>query len=250
MSRDAGIAMVPGVRIATFDSLDGTNAEALRRLAAGARGIEVVWAREQTAGRGRDGRSWTSPPGNLYVTFLAEAPRGRSPAEVAFVAAVAAGAAILGCGAADADLRYKWPNDLLVAGRKVGGILIEGDGRGGLAIGIGINVESAPAVARWPATCLHDEGAAGTTVEGLCDSLIAAFLAFFARWRKEGFSPVREAWLARAYGIGEAMRARLPDGSVLDGVFAALGDDGALLLDQGPQGVRRIAAGEIMPMAG
>ncbi|MPY70584.1 MAG: biotin--[acetyl-CoA-carboxylase] ligase [Alphaproteobacteria bacterium] len=233
-----------------FDSLDGTNAEALRRLAAGARGIEVIWAREQTAGRGRDGRSWSSPLGNLYVSFLAEAPRGRPPAEIAFVAAVAAGEAILGCGAAGVDLRYKWPNDLLVAGRKAGGILIEGDGSGGLAIGIGINVESAPAVASWPATCLHDEGAAGTTVEVLRDSLIAAFLASFARWRREGFSPVREAWQARAYGIGEAMRARLPDGSVFDGVFVALGDDGALLLDQGPQGVRRIAAGEIMPMAG
>lgn len=250
MSRLAGVAVPQGVRMAAFDSLDGTNAEALRRLAAGARGIEVIWAREQTAGRGRDGRTWSSPRGNLYITFVVEAPRGRAPGETAFVAAVAAGEAILGCCAGDIELRYKWPNDLLVSGRKTGGILIEGDGGGGLAIGIGINVESAPAAALWPATCLHDEGAAGTTVEGLRDSLIAAFPAFFGRWRETGFSQVREAWLARAYGIGETMRARLPDGSVLNGVFAALDEDGALLLDQGGQGIRRIAAAEIMAIPG
>jgi BirA family biotin operon repressor/biotin-[acetyl-CoA-carboxylase] ligase len=228
------------------ESLDGTNAEALRQLAAGDRGLRMIVAREQTAGRGRDGRIWTSPRGGLYATIVAEAPAGRPVAELAFVAALAAGGAILAVCPDIPDLRYKWPNDVLVGGRKLAGVLIEGDGSGGLAIGIGINVESAPAKAVWPATCLHAEGCGMATVDAVRDALVETFAERFATWQADGFAPVRSAWLDRAYGLGRNMRARMPDGAIYDGVFAALEEDGALVMDLGAAGMRRIAAGEIM----
>ena len=250
MTGPSGIALPPGAKLHAHKALDSTNAEALRRLSEGARPLTVIWAREQTAGRGRDGRAWASPPGNLYATLLAGVPPGRAPAQAAFVAALAAGDAILALCPEGCDLRYKWPNDILVAGRKAGGILIEGGacgtGKEVLAIGIGINVESAPQGTPWPATCLRAEGPVEATVAALLERLIAAFAARAETWRTEGFAGLGADWLARAFGLGDALRVRLPGGAAFDGTFRGLDADGALLLDQGAQGVRRIAAGDVM----
>jgi BirA family biotin operon repressor/biotin-[acetyl-CoA-carboxylase] ligase len=229
-----------------FPVLDSTNAEALRRLAAGDRAMQVICAAAQTAGRGRDGRSWTSEEGNLYASVIVAPPPGRAVGELAFVAALAVGDAILACCAALPDLRYKWPNDVLAGGKKLAGILIEGDGSSGLVIGIGLNVDSAPGKTAWPATCLRAEGADRVSVDALLAALADGFQARYACWREDGFAPIRSGWLNRAYGLGAAMRARLPDGAVYDGVFSALDEDGTLVLDLGAAGTRRIAAGEVI----
>src|SRR5690606_15669790 len=145
----------------------------------------------------------------------------RPAPQLAFVAALAVGDAILALCAPVCDLRYKWPNDVLVSGRKVAGILIEGStggkGQGGLAIGIGINVEHAPEGAAWPATSLHAERATTVTVEALLERLIETFMARLEAWRRDGFPGVRAEWMARAFGIGEELTARLPGGAVYNG---------------------------------
>lgn len=250
MAGPPGIILPTGIRLHIFEALDSTNAEALRRIEAGAQPIEVIWAREQTAGRGRDGRSWVSPPGNLYATFVVRAEPGRPSPQLAFVAALAAGDAILALCAPPCDLRYKWPNDILISGRKAAGILIEcSTGKRGhdrLAIGIGINVEHVPDGTAWPATCLRAETGAAVTVEALLERLAETFAARLESWRKEGFPRLRADWMARAFGVGERLSARLPGGAVYDGTFHELDPDGALVLDLGAQGLRSIPAGEVM----
>src|SRR5215470_3181240 len=157
-------ASAAGVRLVTHDVLGSTNAEALRLARSGERGPLWVVARRQTAGRGRRGRTWISEPGNLYASLLLGAP---GPAEhwpeLSFVAALAIYDAVVEVAAALAPgLAIKWPNDLLLAGKKFAGILIEAEntgGEGAVAVGIGVNCASHPAATDHPATDLAAAGA-------------------------------------------------------------------------------------------
>ena len=250
----------PSFRLLSYDRLGSTNDEA-KRLARddGAAHGTVVWALEQTQGHGRTGRVWASPPGNLYCSTVLrpDCPAARA-AEIGFVAALAVGNVLTPLLPASARLGYKWPNDVLVGGRKVSGILAEAQSRaitgssgGGagtldwLVVGIGVNVASHPSDARWPATNLAEENAAPVTVPVLLEQLIGHLARWLRRWQEEGFPIVRTAWLERAAGLGEPMTARL--GTVeIPGRFADLDADGALLLDTGRE-IRRIAAGEVFP---
>lgn len=241
-------ALPSGFRLWALDSIDSTNDEALRRIAAGAgRHGDVIVARSQTAGRGRRGRSWQSPPGNLHLTLLVCPPAGARVGELAFVSAVAAGEAVAGIVPPAAELRYKWPNDLLLGGRKLAGLLIEAGGTDkdpALAIGIGINVASAPESTEFPATSLRQAGC-DVPADALVGPLCRAFAAWYDRWLAEGFAPVRTAWLARAHGVGGPIEARLPDASVHRGIFLGLDGNGALMLESGDGAVRTIAAGDV-----
>jgi BirA family biotin operon repressor/biotin-[acetyl-CoA-carboxylase] ligase len=213
----------------------------------------VVWAREQTAGRGRAGSTFVSPPGSLYFSaILRPACPAASAAQLGFAAALAVGEAIAARLPPGRELGYKWPNDVLVDGRKVSGILLESSAAqdGALAwlvAGMGVNVANHPAETAWPATSLAALGAASVGLEELLRGIAAAFWAEIARWLDQGFRPLREAWLARAYGLGEAVRVRLPRES-FSGRFLDLDADGVLLVET-PAGPRRISAGEIFPAA-
>lgn len=220
-------------RLQVFEELASTNDEAKRLAAAGAPEGALIVARRQTAGRGRSGRVWESPPGNLYFSLLLRP--GRPPAESAqlsFVTALALSDAL------PAPTALKWPNDILARGRKLCGILLEGSADA-LVVGCGVNVESAPP----GATCLRAEGA-DAAPETVLAAFCEAFLPWRRRWAEEGFAPIREAWLARAHGLGAAVTARLGR-ETLHGVFADLDGDGALVLDLGAGNRRRIAAGEV-----
>lgn len=249
MSAGAGL---PGFfRLERFEEIDSTNEEAKRRAAAGAPAGTLIWAKAQSAGRGRRGRAWVSVPGNLYMSLLLRPERGAGrAAQLGFAAALAVGEAILPLLPPSAALAYKWPNDVLVGGRKVSGILLESqaaaEGRlDWLAVGIGVNVASFPAASEYPATSLADAGAAPVTLEALLAAIAARFLFWYERWLSEGFAPLRQAWLARAAGLGEGMRVRLSDGES-EGRFAGIDEEGALLLEQGTAR-RRISAGDVFP---
>ncbi len=244
--------MVPslpnGFLLHRFGSVGSTNDEAKALGRAGAPGGILVWAREQTSGRGRRGRAWLSPPGNLYLSLLVrpECPPAQA-AQLGFVTALALGDALhpLAPG-----LRYKWPNDLLLNGRKLAGILLESEmaANGAIefvVIGVGVNLASTPAATEFPATSLFDEGVADITAPVLIEAFAQRFADWLRRWRAEGFAPVRAAWLARAGGIGEAILVRL-ERSVLSGRFIDLDEDGALVLEAA-DGRRRITAGEVFP---
>ena len=242
-----------GFRLHRFETLGSTNDEAKRLARAGAAEGVLVWALEQTEGRGRRGRAWHSPRGNLYLSLVARpaAPPARA-AQLGFVAALALGDALLALAGPGLPLRYKWPNDLLLGGRKLAGILLESEMASGdqvdfVVIGLGVNIAAAPRDVEYPAASLAAAGIAGVTPAGLLEAFARHFSIWLARWRGEGFAPVRVAWLTRASGLGEPVRVRL-DHRSHQGRFFDLDDDGALLLDSA-DGRRRIAAGQVFPAA-
>ena len=230
------MALPAGYRLVGLRRIDSTNAEALRRAADGAPHGTVVLAEEQTAGRGRRGRSWISAPGNLFMSILVHPPEGCAVAQLSFVAAVGLGDALAGA----ADFRFKWPNDLLVEGRKIAGILVETDGRAA-AVGLGVNTARTPEGVRDSAGDLGGRRLAS----GLAGEVCGAFDMWYRRWLAEGFGPVREAWLARAAGIGEGVTAQTARGSV-DGRFGGLAADGALVVVDASGMETEIAAGEVV----
>jgi len=242
----------PAYRLVALERIGSTNEEAKRLAAEGAEEGTLVWALEQSAGRGRRGRSWASPRGNLYLSVVLrpDAPAAEA-AQLGIVAAVALGDALGTLMPPLTEVRFKWPNDVLVNGRKAGGILIESAASGQgqldwLVLGLGVNVESHPEKTEFPATSLCAEGAADLTAATLLEAFSRSFLNWTNLWLEEGFAPVRRAWLARAWRRGEPIRVRL-EGRELEGVFADLDDAGALLLDL-PDGRRRITAADVFAL--
>ncbi len=238
-------------RVEWLDSVDSTNEEAKRRAADGEAGPLWTAAHVQTAGRGRRGRDWTSQRGNLFCTLLTRPGGGPDRcAQLAFVAGLAV--ADMAAGVLDPrSVTLKWPNDLLIAGSKASGILLETgeDGQGRwLAAGIGVNLVSAPEGTPFPATHLSAHlppGGAAPSPEAALEALAAAFAVRQAEWEQSGFGAIREAWLARAHGLGAPVTARLADGSEARGVFEDMDGTGALVL-RTPDGARRaIAAADV-----
>jgi BirA family biotin operon repressor/biotin-[acetyl-CoA-carboxylase] ligase len=235
--------------IEVYDELDSTNAEARRRAEGGEAGPVWITAVRQTAGRGRRGRAWSTGEGNLAASLLmtTEAPPAQA-AQVSFVAALAAADLLdtcLGPGVA----RLKWPNDVLVHGRKAVGILVESgprpDRRLWLAVGVGVNLAQHPQDVERPATSLaeHMAGPAPRPVEAL-NILAARFEVWRSLWEAQGFAAVAQAWTGRAHGLGEACEAHLP-GRTLKGVAEGLDFDGALRLRLDGGAVERITAGDV-----
>ena len=247
-------AAAAGFRLATHEVLPSTNASALQYALEHAGDTQPLWiiAHEQTAGRGRRGSAWTSPPGNLYATLLLidPAPPRQAP-ELSFVAALAVHDAICERAPMMADrLALKWPNDVLCDGKKLAGILLEGRMLGdkiAVAVGIGVNCLHHPSPTAYPATDLAAAGAPASADE-LFTPLSAAMPRRLAQWRSgAGFSAVRADWLAHAAGIGEAMRVRLPDRELV-GRGEGLDDNGCLLLRLADGRLQTIAAGEVFPL--
>lgn len=240
------------VPVLAFDQIDSTNAEARRRAEAGEAGPLWITAVRQTAGRGRRGRDWSTEPGNLAATLLTTSRK--PPAEAAQLTFVAALAVADLCEAwVPASLvRIKWPNDVLIAGAKVCGILIESgsmaDGRLWLAVGCGVNLAHAPVNTPYPATSLAAHLKAGVTEPPSPPEAMGAFAAAFNRWlrvwEEGGFEPIARAWTARAGGIGGICVARL-GAETVEGVAEGLDVDGALRLRTASGEVRRITAGDV-----
>ena len=241
------------MRLVAHELLTSTNTEALAVARSGERGPLWVTAERQSAGRGRRGRTWVSERGNLFASLLLTDP---APAEhwpeLAFVAALAVHDAVAELAETiKPGLAIKWPNDLLLGGRKFVGILIEGEGTeaGAVAIGIGVNCKSHPKDTDFPAT---DLGAAGAKVSAakLFRALSAKMLGRIAQWnRGEHFSTIRTDWLARAAGLGDVIRVRLADREI-SGRFETLDDAGRLVLILAEGGREAIAAGDVIALEG
>lgn len=238
-------SLPPGYRLTAFDTIGSTNDEAKRLAAEGVAEGAVVWATTQTKGRGRQDRSWRSPPGNLYCSILLR-PAKAAPAlaTLGFVAALAAAEAIEALAPAT-QVTLKWPNDILIQECKVAGILLEAGGNGAwLVIGCGINLAHFPEDTPFPATSVV--AAKGVTVSA--SDALGVFChgldGWHRRWRDQGFEPIRQAWLARAHPKGTRLSVRLPSATV-DGTFRELDRDGTLLLDGEDGALHRIAAGDV-----
>jgi len=231
-----------GVRLLRFDSLESTNEEARRLAASGDSGPVWITAREQTKGRGRRGNTWISQPGNLFATLLMTAPHASAP-QLGFAASLAA-ADVVASYASQVRVTLKWPNDVLLDGWKVAGILLEALNRDALAVGIGINLLNHPEGTETPAISVDAATGRAVAADDALATLAARFTAWYAVWQGQGFAGLKPHWLQRASGLGQPIRARLPH-SEIEGVFEDLDHDGALLLRAMNAGLTRITAAEV-----
>lgn len=259
-------ARAAGYRLRGFDSIGSTNTEALAAAAAGDPGGLWFAARQQTAGRGRRGRTWENPHGNLAATLLIVPDADpTSIATLGFVAGVALNAALsailpngivkLGIDGADghsdigaARIALKWPNDVLADGAKLAGILLEGhmlaDGRQAIAIGIGVNIVAAPQGLPYPATSLADLGA-GRSAETVFEALSDSWVDVFGLWRDgQGTAEVLTRWRAGAAGIGAPV-AVAQNGATIRGIFETIDEQGRLIVRADDNSRIAITAGDV-----
>lgn len=223
--------MAFAAKISYHDTLESTMDEARRLAEGGAPEGTVVQAGEQTGGRGRFGNGWVSPHGNLYMTLVLKPDMPvQDCAQMSFAAALA-----LADTLEIPDTMLKWPNDVLVGGKKIAGILLEMGGSGSLVpgfllVGIGLNIASAPA----GATSMTQHGGAAA-ITHVRDELLENINHWYDRWQAGAFADIRAAWLNRAYGLNMPIHVRFSDRTV-DGIFEGIDDAGNLLLcDEGGQ---------------
>lgn len=246
----ADSAIRDGFQVLAFETIGSTNDAAMALARAG--GPNRCWlvAKAQTKGRGRHGRTWASPPGNLYASLLLVdvVPIELAP-QLGFVAGVALVHALRALVAEDTRLRLKWPNDILFDGAKLGGILLEGAAlaEGGFAsiIGIGVNCSSYPPDLAYPATALAETGAARSAAQDVFLKLsaqVAYWLDVFAGGKD--FATIRREWLSLATGIGAPIKVSTP-ARHFEGRFQTIDAIGRLVLEN-DAGVVAIEAGDVI----
>jgi BirA family biotin operon repressor/biotin-[acetyl-CoA-carboxylase] ligase len=207
---------------------------------------EGAWLRaeRQTGGRGRHGRVWQSPAGNLYASTLVRLQPTDPPAPTLALVAAVALHDVVQAYAGGAEIRIKWPNDLVARGAKLSGILLERSGDA-VIIGFGVNLADHPTDTPRPATSLAALAGVAPDAAALLADLAASFAGWLSRWRSEGFAPVRGRWLERAHPRGTALSTSGADGASLDGLFDGLDDDGALRLRLADGSTHVIHAGDV-----
>lgn len=220
-----------------------TNVDLLAAVDAGA--AEGTWLRaeRQTAGRGRVGRRWANGAGNLFASTIVRLGPGDPPAPtLTLVAAIALGEAV--ASISPGLVTIKWPNDLLIAGAKLSGILLERGAGNAVVIGFGVNLASHPDLSDRPTTSLSDHGI-GIEPATLLELLRTRFAEWLDRWRERDLAAVRTAWEAMAYPRGTRLRVRLPDGGEREGAFDGLDAYGALRLMARDGSVTLVHAGDV-----
>lgn len=234
------------LRIETVRETGSTNADLLTRIAVGDHLAEGLWlvADRQHAGRGRHGRSWLDGPGNFMgSTVIHLTPHDPAPAALSLVAALAVYEAVLPRLSDPHRLQIKWPNDLLLGGDKMAGILLERAGNSAV-LGVGVNLAVAPALPDRRAGHLATLGPAPDR-DAFAHDLAARFDHELARWRQFGMEPVIARWLAAAHPPGAPLSVHGADGSRLSGTFEGLAADGALRLRLADGTIRIIHAGDV-----
>lgn len=217
-----------------FETLDSTHQEAKRRVNQGERTPLLIRAGQQEMGRGRMGRRWVSPPGNLYMTLCF--PCGE-PINILSQIALVLGVStqeVLARIVSPQDVQLKWPNDILIDGQKVCGLLVETDwyppDERHCIVSIGVNVVSSPDMVAYPATHLQRFTNEEIDLEQLQQQLTTSFLKYYHLWQQEGFAPFQKQWLDHAYKLNERVSVSLPQGGRLYGVFSTIDATGAIIV--------------------
>ncbi|MBV8849984.1 MAG: biotin--[acetyl-CoA-carboxylase] ligase [Methylobacteriaceae bacterium] len=242
-------AKAASYRLIVRDSVASTNEDAMDLARAGDPGWIWLVAREQKQGRGRRGRSWSSPPGNLYASLLLidVAPPERLP-ELGFVAALALLKAVRAVLGDDPRLGIKWPNDILFDGAKLSGILLEStrlpNDTTACVAGLGVNCRSHPVTLPYAATDLASIGTLLNAPEDVLPRLSDAMEEMLQIWnRGSGFAEIRSRWLADALGRGQSIRVALGNADI-SGIFETIDPYGRLILRDG-MNARAIEAGDV-----
>lgn len=233
-------------RFDTVPETGSTSADLLARLGGSEHVAEGYWlvADRQHAGRGRQGRTWLDAPGNFMgSTVVNLSPQDPAAPSLSFAAALAVYEALVGRVPAPAGLRLKWPNDVLLDGAKLAGILLERAGNAAV-IGIGVNLASAPTLDERAAGHLREMGPAPDR-DAFAHDLAASFDRELERWRQFGLEPLFARWLAAAHPPGSPLAVHAADGERVSGRFDGLEADGGLRLRLADGGVRVIHAGDV-----
>jgi BirA family biotin operon repressor/biotin-[acetyl-CoA-carboxylase] ligase len=258
----APTAAAEGYRLEAHDSVGSTNALALDRARAGDPGRLWIISKKQESGRGRRGRTWATPEGNLAATLLLVSDgQLKLAATLGFVAGLALADALeavapektiaIGLdGASQGRNRFelKWPNDVLASGAKLAGILLESaqlpGGRFAVAVGIGVNVVAHPEGLPYPATSLKALGSS-CDAETLFLALSDAWSANMRLWNEgRGLPAIRERWLTQAAGLGGEVAVRI-DGNVVRGTFETIDEDCRFVIRDSRGSILTIAAGDV-----
>lgn len=232
-------------------TVGSTNDEVAKLALEGAPSGTMLLADRQTQGRGRLGRNWQSFSGNLHASILLRpACSMRAASQLSLLAGVALCDVLAAHGPDDLALRLKWPNDVLIGGAKVAGILLESAaGKDGLVdhviIGLGMNVTRTPDGLDYPVSSLAEEGLPSLSPEAWLRAFAARLAIRLDRWREDGFADVREAWRDRSYGLGERIRLRL-DQDQIEGRFVDLTEEGAILIQRADGTRLEMTAGDVV----
>jgi len=236
----------------SFDSLDSTNEEAKRLAKGGGCHGAVIWAKQQSGGKGRLGRSWISSEGNLFVSVLLQPEKElKDLGQLSFVTAVSVIEALVDLLPEGNRLQCKWPNDILLNDRKLGGILLESfktedSSHHWTVVGVGINVDSHPQRMEFPAICLKDAGVELVSAKIILSRFIHHFIECYNDWNQKGFANIRKKWTKSAWGLEQRLSARLPD-STIEGICQGIDPDGSLLLKLDNGKKQQIHAGDVFP---
>lgn len=251
MAKQAEKTLLNDYHLLSYDVLDSTNAEAKRLAGGGASHGAVIWAKKQTAGRGRMGREWVSAEGNLYVTILLSPSASLAEcSQLSFVAALAVAETLEAIVPDATAVRCKWPNDVLVSGKKISGVLLESfttkelvTERQWVSVGVGINVDNFPEHVMFPATCLRDEGVELISAKIVLSRFVHNFIACYDQWEAKGFAPIKKAWESRAYNIDQPIEIIVGEDR-LRGTFCGINPQGKLMLREG-KATKEISAGDV-----
>ena len=242
------ITLPDGYQLRHLPEVDSTNEEARRMASDLTQTPTWIIADTQTAGRGRRGRAWASPTGNLMTTlYLPTRMAAVEAGQVAFVAGLALESTVRHFIGDAAKVSLKWPNDVLIDGKKASGILLESVMQNGevtwLAVGLGLNLMHHPDDTPYPATNIREYAAAPDNLTAL-SVLAAAFDTVYRQWQMGGFTTLLMAWRAVAHGMGGPMVARL-EKEEIKGIFHDIDEKGALLLRDESGAVHVIDAGDV-----
>jgi BirA family transcriptional regulator, biotin operon repressor / biotin---[acetyl-CoA-carboxylase] ligase len=241
---------IDSYHLLSYDTIDSTNEEAKRLAVAGGQHGAVIWAQEQTAGKGRQGRQWISESGNLFCSLLLQ-PRALASSlpQLSFVTSLALFKALESVISPEHTLTLKWPNDLLLDGKKLGGILLEtlpdtdSDARW-VIIGVGVNVEHHPQATRYPATSLKAMGIEIISAKIVLSRFLNCFEPVYTEWLEHGFEVIRRQWLEYAAFYQQPVTLSLPD-IAYHGIFSGVDKEGHLLLRDESGQETAYAAGDV-----
>jgi BirA family biotin operon repressor/biotin-[acetyl-CoA-carboxylase] ligase len=236
----------------SYDTIDSTNEEAKRLAAAGGQHGAVIWAETQTAGKGREGREWISEAGNLFCSLLLQPCAEQTCLfQLSFVTSLALYHALEGVVESQHRLALKWPNDVLLDGKKLAGILLETlpdpacDARW-VIVGVGVNVEHFPADTRYVATSLKAAGVEIISAKIVLSRFLNCFQPLYDEWLEQGFGNIRTQWTKAAAFIKKPITLQShADAEPISGTFVGIDAHGLLLLKMPNGKEQTFAVGDV-----